>query len=243
MISASHNPMPDNGIKIFGPGGHKLDDGTEDEIEALLERRSRVASGRRRDRPGHRRRGRGRPLPAPPEQGQHAAPRRVDRGGGLRPRRGLRGGPARLPRRRCPGDRDQRRPQRAQHQRQLRLHAPGFAARGRASRTAPTWAWRTTATPTAAWPSTPDGNLVDGDHIMVVLATGDARGRRTGVQDAGHHRDEQPGTAPGHALGRNHGAHHRRWRPLRRGGVAGRRLQPGRRAVRAHRDARAGLDR
>lgn len=37
MISASHNPMPDNGIKIFGPGGHKLDDGTEDQIEALLD--------------------------------------------------------------------------------------------------------------------------------------------------------------------------------------------------------------
>lgn len=36
MISASHNPMPDNGIKIFGPGGHKLDDGTEDQIEALI---------------------------------------------------------------------------------------------------------------------------------------------------------------------------------------------------------------
>lgn len=36
MISASHNPMPDNGIKIFGPGGHKLDDGTEDRIEALV---------------------------------------------------------------------------------------------------------------------------------------------------------------------------------------------------------------
>ena len=33
MISASHNPMPDNGIKIFGPGGHKLDDATEDQIE------------------------------------------------------------------------------------------------------------------------------------------------------------------------------------------------------------------
>lgn len=30
MISASHNPMPDNGIKIFGPGGHKLDDAVED---------------------------------------------------------------------------------------------------------------------------------------------------------------------------------------------------------------------
>jgi len=36
MISASHNPMPDNGIKIFGPGGHKLDDGTEDQIEDLV---------------------------------------------------------------------------------------------------------------------------------------------------------------------------------------------------------------
>lgn len=36
MISASHNPMPDNGIKFFGPGGHKLDDATEDEIEDLV---------------------------------------------------------------------------------------------------------------------------------------------------------------------------------------------------------------
>ncbi|MGC2655515.1 MAG: phosphoglucosamine mutase, partial [Mycobacterium sp.] len=36
MISASHNPMPDNGIKIFGPGGHKLDDVTEDQIEELV---------------------------------------------------------------------------------------------------------------------------------------------------------------------------------------------------------------
>lgn len=36
MISASHNPMPDNGIKIFGRGGHKLDDAAEDRIEELL---------------------------------------------------------------------------------------------------------------------------------------------------------------------------------------------------------------
>lgn len=36
MISASHNPMPDNGIKIFGPGGHKLDDAAEDQIESLV---------------------------------------------------------------------------------------------------------------------------------------------------------------------------------------------------------------
>ena len=36
MISASHNPMPDNGIKFFGPGGHKLDDAAEDQIEELV---------------------------------------------------------------------------------------------------------------------------------------------------------------------------------------------------------------
>jgi len=36
MISASHNPMPDNGIKIFGTGGHKLDDDTEDRIAELV---------------------------------------------------------------------------------------------------------------------------------------------------------------------------------------------------------------
>ena len=36
MISASHNPMPDNGIKFFGGGGHKLDDATEDRIEDRL---------------------------------------------------------------------------------------------------------------------------------------------------------------------------------------------------------------
>jgi phosphoglucosamine mutase len=36
MISASHNPMPDNGIKLFGPGGHKLADEAEDRIETAL---------------------------------------------------------------------------------------------------------------------------------------------------------------------------------------------------------------
>jgi phosphoglucosamine mutase len=36
MISASHNPMPDNGIKFFAKGGHKLEDAVEDAIEARL---------------------------------------------------------------------------------------------------------------------------------------------------------------------------------------------------------------
>lgn len=34
VISASHNAMPDNGIKIFGTGGHKLPDHVEDAVEA-----------------------------------------------------------------------------------------------------------------------------------------------------------------------------------------------------------------
>ena len=36
MISASHNPMPDNGIKFFAHGGAKLHDNLEDAIEARL---------------------------------------------------------------------------------------------------------------------------------------------------------------------------------------------------------------
>ena len=37
MISASHNPAADNGIKFFGPDGFKLSDADEAEIEALIE--------------------------------------------------------------------------------------------------------------------------------------------------------------------------------------------------------------
>jgi len=37
MISASHNPYADNGIKIFGPDGFKLSDGQELEIERMLD--------------------------------------------------------------------------------------------------------------------------------------------------------------------------------------------------------------
>ena len=37
VVSASHNPFPDNGIKLFGPDGHKLLDAAEEEIEVLLD--------------------------------------------------------------------------------------------------------------------------------------------------------------------------------------------------------------
>jgi phosphoglucosamine mutase len=37
MISASHNPYDDNGIKLFGPDGFKLNDDIERKIEALID--------------------------------------------------------------------------------------------------------------------------------------------------------------------------------------------------------------
>ncbi len=38
MISASHNPFEDNGIKLFGPDGYKLSDALEDDIAELVSR-------------------------------------------------------------------------------------------------------------------------------------------------------------------------------------------------------------
>ena len=40
MISASHNPYEDNGIKFFDPDGYKLSDEMESEIEALIDQPS-----------------------------------------------------------------------------------------------------------------------------------------------------------------------------------------------------------
>jgi phosphoglucosamine mutase len=54
VLSASHNPMPDNGLKLFAAGGHKLPDEIEAEIEAAVEagwtqRPTGAAVGRVRD--------------------------------------------------------------------------------------------------------------------------------------------------------------------------------------------------
>jgi phosphoglucosamine mutase len=48
MLSASHNPAPDNGIKFFSRGGLKLPDPVEDEIERSLAALSGTANGRAR---------------------------------------------------------------------------------------------------------------------------------------------------------------------------------------------------
>ncbi len=44
MVSASHNPAEDNGLKVLDGDGLKLDDGLEDELEALIWRADELAS-------------------------------------------------------------------------------------------------------------------------------------------------------------------------------------------------------
>ena len=67
MISASHNPMPDNGIKLFAAGGHKLPDAVEDEIEAHVARPGGADDAARpaTTSAASRRARRARPLPRP----------------------------------------------------------------------------------------------------------------------------------------------------------------------------------
>ena len=53
VVSASHNPWPDNGIKFFGPDGGKLEDAAEDRIEERVHGSSEAPSaGRVRDLEG-----------------------------------------------------------------------------------------------------------------------------------------------------------------------------------------------
>ncbi len=99
----------------------------------------------------------GRPgaLPAAPALGAAAPPRRPARRG----RRRARGREQRRPRRlragRGPRQHHRLRAGRPQHQRRLRLHPPGEPPAGGRASTAPTWASRSTGTPTVAWRSTP----------------------------------------------------------------------------------------
>ncbi|MCE3231610.1 MAG: phosphoglucosamine mutase [Alphaproteobacteria bacterium] len=51
MISASHNPYMDNGIKFFGPDGFKLSDVEETEIEALIKKNDAYSGNRQQNMP------------------------------------------------------------------------------------------------------------------------------------------------------------------------------------------------
>ena len=153
MISASHNPYDDNGIKLFGPDGYKLSDEVEHGIERLVDSRHHQAARQEhgpRPRQAHRRRAR--PLHRIRQAhlaAQHVA-RRPARRHRLRQRRRLSGGARRAVgarRRRRP---DRRRAGRLQHQPRLRLDRARSADAARCARCAPTSASRSTATPTAS---------------------------------------------------------------------------------------------
>ena len=130
MLSASHNPMPDNGIKFLARGGVKLDDA----IEVAIERRLREDW----HRPTGGDVGRVSPYDAAVEEyAAHLA------GTVTRPLDGLKvvldcadgaaseAGPRALREAGAEVDRDPRRARRAQHQRRLRLHPPRRPAEGR----------------------------------------------------------------------------------------------------------------
>ena len=176
VISASHNPYADNGIKLFAPGGLKLRDDTQAAIEAELD----AVPARRRRHRGHRV-GRGLDLPrrgpghgalrgGGARRARRTAARRpavvLDCANGAASRRGARGVPTHRRRR----DGHPRRARRAQHQRRLRFEPPRRRRRGRASSAAPTSASRSTATPIASLAVDRDGRLVDGDQLIAIAA-------------------------------------------------------------------------
>ena len=169
MLSASHNPMPDNGIKFFARGGLKLDDDLEDAIEARM---GAVGAARRcRRRPGVRRADcveryvRTSSQSRPPVQPHGAQGRR-----GLR-ERGRRRWPAprRCSRPRAPRSSDPRPARRAQHQRRLRVDAHGRPAGcGARPRRRRRIALDGDADRCLAVDAS--GHVVDGDQILAILA-------------------------------------------------------------------------
>ena len=137
MVSASHNPAEDNGLKVLDPRGLKLDDDVEDDLEAAVLRADELpgvapgAIGRAVDagappralrRPSARRSRRTVDATRPARRARHGQRGRVP---------GRAGDP---PRDRRPGDRDPRRARRRQHQPGQRRDGAGLAGRRRQGR-------------------------------------------------------------------------------------------------------------
>ena len=151
MISASHNPYDDNGIKLFGPDGYKLSDEIEHKIEALIDADLSKKLAKGADL-GRAKRIDGvqdryiefakRTLPRTHE------PRRPAHRGRLRQRRRLSGGAGGAVGARRRGDPDRRRARWLQHQPRMRLDRARGAHAARCARCAPTSASRSTAMPT-----------------------------------------------------------------------------------------------
>ena len=133
VISASHNPHYDNGIKFFSAEGEKLDDATELAIEAALDQPFRTVPSEQLGKAVRTRDALGRYIEycksSVPKgfdlDGMHIA---MDCANGATYQLGAAGAARTGRARRC----DRRRSQRPEHQRRRRLHASGSAGRARA---------------------------------------------------------------------------------------------------------------
>ena len=243
MLSASHNPAPDNGIKLFARGGFKLPDAAEDEIEARMALPGRTGRlpaggfGRVRDATGERERYLAHLLASQPGTGDLSAAHVAS---------AMTRGTATL----------------------AGLRVVVDCAHGAASALAPELLRRAGAEVIAIG-AEPDGEninadcgsthlevlsaavtkhgadagiahdgdadrclavdatgeMIDGDQILAVLALElKARGR-AGRRHRGGHGHVQPGLPQGHGEGRDHRGGDRGRRPVRAGGDAGRALR------------------
>ncbi len=150
VISASHNPFYDNGIKFFDWDGNKLPDEKELEIEAELDSPMTCVTSEA-DRQGQAdrdARGSLHRILQGDGRSRHAAARLQDRAR-LRPRCDLRRGAGCLRGTRRRRHRDWCGARWPEHQRRLRLDASGAAAERSAGATAPIWVSPSTATATA----------------------------------------------------------------------------------------------
>ena len=167
VISASHNPWQDNGIKFFDSGGRKLDDDAEHEIEAAVRAGAEVRPelGRIRELEGaledYLRELAG--AFRPDLSGLRVV---LDCANGAT----YRAAPAIFGRLGAVVDVICDRARRPQHQPGLRLHAPGAARRARDAPPGPRSASPSTATATASSRSTRAAWLRDGDELIALIA-------------------------------------------------------------------------
>ena len=208
MLSASHNPMPDNGIKLFAAGGHKL----PDEIEDAHRGGDRVGHGRL-DRPTGAGVGRVHDLL---DGAEHyvAAPGRLDcRTGSTASRSWSTAPTARLATSRPTAYREAGAEVIAIHAEPDGLninddcgstHLDAVRGRRRRARRRPGHRPRRRRRPLPRG-RPPPATMVDGDQIMAILALAMRDAGTLTERHAGHHGDEQPGPAAGHARRRASG--------------------------------------
>jgi phosphoglucosamine mutase len=181
VISASHNPYPDNGIKFFSARGTKLPDDWERRSRPRCKSRPQWVDS---PPPGQARAGWTMRLAATSSSARAASPADLS----LKGLKIVVDAPMARPttsRPRCSTNWAPRwchrlRARRPEHQPRRRRHPPRGAGARPSAHTAPTTALRWTATPTGCSWSTPAGRLFNGDELLYLMA---GRDRLRGARD------------------------------------------------------------